>query len=128
MRLHANTPKATRAAGDTASAATCTGAVLVVWPDAQAVALQERVRAAIRTTRGDATLQHVGGRLHMPLGYSCDSASAGSLNSRPRAITPRRAPLHVDTLHLLNVRFAIAPDAGGWKLSWEPLAEIPLGG
>ena len=104
------------------------GAVLDVWPDAQAVALQERVRAAIRTTRGDTALQHDGGRLHMSLGYSYDSASSDPLNSRLRAITLRRAPLHVDTLYLLNVRFAIAPDTGGWKLSWEPLAEIPLGG
>lgn len=104
------------------------GAVLDVWPDDRAVALQERVRAAIRTTRGDAALQHVGGRLHMSLGYSYDSASSDSLNSRLRAITPRRAPLHVDTLHLLNVRFAIAPDTGGWRMTWEPLAEIPLGG
>jgi len=44
-----------------------------------------------------------------------------------RAIIPRRAPLRIDTVHLLNVRFAIAPDTGGWRLSWEPIAEIPLG-
>ncbi|MEU6353117.1 2'-5' RNA ligase family protein [Streptomyces sp. NPDC047072] len=104
------------------------GAVLDVWPDAQAVALQERVRAVIRTNRGDTALQHAGGRLHMSLGYSYDSANSDSLNSRLRAITPRRAPMHVDTLHLLNVRFAIASDTGGWRMTWEPLAEIPLGG
>lgn len=104
------------------------GAVLDVWPDDQAVVLQERVRAAIRTTRGDAALQHVGGRLHMSLGYSYDAANSDPLNSQLRAITPRRAPLRVDTVHLLNVHFAIAPDTGGWRMTWEPLAEIPLGG
>lgn len=102
-------------------------AVMDVWPDAQAVALQEQVRTAIRTTRGDAALLHDGGRHHMSLGYSYDAANSDPLNSRLRAITPRRAPLSVD-MHLLNVRFAIAPDTGGWRLSWEPLAEIPLGG
>ncbi|MER5549993.1 2'-5' RNA ligase family protein [Streptomyces sp. NPDC002589] len=104
------------------------GAVMDVWPEAQAVALRERVRAAIRATRGDSALLHDGGRLHMSLGYSYDAANSDPLNSRLRAITPRRAPLSVDTLHLLNVRFAIAPDTGGWRLSWEPIAEIPLGG
>ncbi|WP_448334011.1 2'-5' RNA ligase family protein [Streptomyces sp. DSM 41534] len=104
------------------------GAVLDVWPDAQAVALQERVRTAIRTTRGDGALLHDGGRLHMSLGYSWDTANSDPLNSRLRAITPRRAPLHVDTLHLLNVRFAIAPGTGGWRMDWEPIAEIPLEG
>lgn len=103
------------------------GAVLDVWPEDQAVALQERVRGAIRRTRGDAALQHDGGRLHMQLGYSHQAADSDSLNSRLRTITPRRAPLRIDTVHLLNVRFAVVPDTGGWRLSWETLAEIPLG-
>jgi hypothetical protein len=103
------------------------GAVLDVWPEDRAVALQDRVRAAIRTTRGDAALQHDGGRLHVQLGYSYQAANSDSLNSRLRAITPRRARLRIDTVHLLNVRFAIAPDTGGWRLSWKPLAEISLG-
>ena len=103
------------------------GAVMDVWPEDQAVALQERVRAAVRATRGDAALLHKGGRLHMSLGYSYDTANSDPLNSRLRAITPRRATLHVDTLHLLNVRFYIAADTGGWRMSWEPIAEIPLG-
>ena len=90
--------------------------------------LQGRTRAAIRATRGDAALQHNGGRIHCSLGYSYDSASSDRLNSALRAPTPRRAPLYVDTLHLLNVRFEIAQDTGGWRLSWEPIAEIPLGG
>ncbi|MFI7337010.1 2'-5' RNA ligase family protein [Streptomyces sp. NPDC050085] len=46
------------------------GAVLDVWPDGQVLALQERVRAAIRATRGEAALVHSGGRPHCSLGYS----------------------------------------------------------
>ncbi len=59
---------------------------------------------------------------------SYDTANSDRLNSALRPLTPRRAPQRVDTLHLLNVRFEIAKDTGGWRLSWEPIAEIPLGG
>ncbi|MFE4018647.1 hypothetical protein ACFXPZ_14660 [Streptomyces sp. NPDC059101] len=104
------------------------GAVLDVWPEEKAVALQERVRTAIRATRGDAALQHDGGRLHCSLGYSYAAANSDRLNSALRALTPRRAPLHVGALHLLNVRFEIAEETGGWRLLWEPIAEIPLAG
>ncbi|MFF9785047.1 hypothetical protein [Streptomyces nigrescens] len=104
------------------------GAVLDVWPDCEAMALQRRVQAAIRMTRGDGALLHNGGRIHCSLGYSYDTASSDRLNSALRAITPRRAPLHVDSLHLLSVRYDIAQDSGGWRMSWEPIAEIPLGG
>ncbi|MGP4115299.1 2'-5' RNA ligase family protein [Streptomyces sp. 4N509B] len=107
---------------------TSAGALLDVWPEDEAEELRERVRAAIRETRGDVALQHDGGRLHCSLGYSYDAADPDPLNSRLRALTPRRAPLHVDSLHLLNVRFEVAKDTGGWRLSWEPIAEIPLGG
>ncbi|WP_371665803.1 hypothetical protein OG306_29795 [Streptomyces sp. NBC_01241] len=57
-----------------------------------------------------------------------DTANSDRLNSALRALTPRRAPLHVDTLHLLNVRYDTAADTGGWRMSWETIAEIPLGG
>ncbi|WP_405842572.1 2'-5' RNA ligase family protein [Streptomyces platensis] len=72
------------------------GAVLDVWPEDQAVALQNRVRTAIRTARGNAALQHTGGRLHVSVGYSYDTANSDRLNSALRALTPRRAPLHVN--------------------------------
>ncbi|MFD9223398.1 hypothetical protein ACFWDI_26105 [Streptomyces sp. NPDC060064] len=104
------------------------GAVLDLWPEHEAAVLQERVRSAIRTVRGDTALQHNGGRLHMSLGYSYDTGDSDVLNSRLRnAITPRRAPLHVDTVHLLNVRYGIAADTGGWRMSWVRIAEIALG-
>ncbi|MET7906544.1 hypothetical protein ABZS86_35880 [Streptomyces sp. NPDC005355] len=58
------------------------GAVLDVWPDTQAVALQQRVRTAIRATRGDGALLHDGGRLHMSLGYSYAAANSDPLKER----------------------------------------------
>ncbi|MGW6708391.1 2'-5' RNA ligase family protein [Streptomyces sp. NPDC054956] len=105
------------------------GAVFDVWPDEEAVFLQGRVRSAIRATRGETSLQHSGGRPHMSVGYSYASAESDALNSTLRnTITPRRAPLRVDAVHLLDVRYDTAPDTGGWRMTWESLAEIPLTG
>lgn len=104
------------------------GALLDVWPDHDALALQARVRAAILAARGPAALQHDGGRLHCSLGYSWADADSDPLNSALRAVTPRRASLRVDTLHLLNVRFTTAAATGGWRIAWQPVAEIPLTG
>ncbi|MFE3629384.1 2'-5' RNA ligase family protein [Streptomyces goshikiensis] len=105
------------------------GGVLDVWPDAQAVTLTERVRTVIRKTRGETALQHSTGRPHLSLGYAYGEVSSDRLNGRLRnEITPRRAPLRVDRVHLLDVTWAFDGGLGGWRMSWEPVAEIPLGG
>ncbi|MEJ8652802.1 hypothetical protein WKI65_33250 [Streptomyces sp. MS1.AVA.3] len=104
------------------------GVVLDVWPDEDAVALIERIRAAIRKTRGDVALQHSGGRPHISLGYSWGSASSDPLNSELRnMVIPRRATLFVDRVHLLDVAWTLDEELGGWRMTWEPVAEIPLG-
>ncbi|MFD6115157.1 2'-5' RNA ligase family protein [Streptomyces yangpuensis] len=105
------------------------GVEVDVWPDAEAIALTERVRAAIRKTRGEGALQHSGGRPHLSLGYSYGDTSSDGLNGPLRnEITPRQVPLRVDRVHLLDVTWAFAADIGGWRMSWEPVAEIPLRG
>ncbi|WP_338676826.1 2'-5' RNA ligase family protein [Streptomyces sp. SCSIO 30461] len=104
------------------------GVVVDVWPDAEVLALIERVRAAIRKSRGEGALLHSGGRPHLSLGYSYRDTSSDRLNGPLRnEITPRQVPLHVDRVHLLDVTWAFADDIGGWRMSWEPVAEIPLG-
>ncbi|MGV9884808.1 hypothetical protein [Streptomyces sp. NPDC003006] len=108
--------------------ATVAGAVLDVWPDDEVLTVIERIRAAIRKTRGEAALQHSGGRPHISLGYSYRVASSDPLSSALRnKITPRRASLHVDRVHLLDVKWALDDDLGGWRMTWEPVAVIPLG-
>ncbi|MFD9206618.1 2'-5' RNA ligase family protein [Streptomyces sioyaensis] len=103
------------------------GVVVDVWPDAEAIALTERVRTAIRKARGEAALQHSGGRPHISLGYAYGATSSDRLNGRLRnEITPRQVPLRVDRVHLLDVTWTFADDVGGWRMSWEPVAEIPL--
>ncbi|MFF5090441.1 hypothetical protein [Streptomyces niveus] len=107
------------------------GAVLDVWPEAETVALIERIRTAIRTTRGDQALRHSGGRPHISLGYSYSysygSASSDPLNSELRnKVVPRRAPLFVDRVHLLDVAWTLDEELGGWRMMWEPVAEILL--
>lgn len=104
------------------------GAVLDIWPEADTVALIERIRSAIRKARGDMALQHVGGRPHISLGYSYASASSDPLNSELRnKVAPRRATLLVDRVHLLDVAWTLDETLGGWRMAWEPVAEFPLG-
>jgi hypothetical protein len=65
----------------------------------------------------------------MSLGYSYGKSSSDPLNSAFRnTVRPRRAPLHVDRVHLLDVEWARDEDLGGWRMAWESVAEIPLGG
>ncbi|GGT73757.1 hypothetical protein GCM10010207_84230 [Streptomyces atratus] len=42
------------------------------------------------------------GEIQYPTLPLYDTANSDRLNSALRALTPRRVPLHVDTLHLLN--------------------------
>ncbi|MFJ9379275.1 2'-5' RNA ligase family protein [Streptomyces sp. NPDC101455] len=105
-----------------------TGAILDVWPEGKFVDLQTRVRTAIRTTRGESAIQHNGGRAHMTIGSAYAARSSDPLTARLRALTPRRATMHVRTVFLLDVWHAIAPDTGGWRINWYPVAEIPLHG
>lgn len=105
------------------------GAVLDVWPEADAEVVREATRTAIRKARGEAALQHSGGRLHISLGYADGTGSSDRLNSRLRnEVTPRRAPLLVDRVHLLAVTWTEDEGSGGWRMSWDSVAEIPLGG
>ncbi|MFJ4745445.1 2'-5' RNA ligase family protein [Streptomyces sp. NPDC088775] len=107
------------------------GAVLDVWPDRQAVALQDRVRSVLRAVRGDRAVTPSADRPHLSLGYACAAADSDPLNSVLRTtITPRRAPLLVDRVHVVDVTWAYEsmPGGDGWQMSWTPVAEIPLRG
>ncbi|MFZ3475493.1 hypothetical protein ACODT4_41480 [Streptomyces sp. 2.9] len=66
----------------------------------------------------------------MALGYSRDTADSDPLNSTLRAITPRRVPVTISRLHLLDVQFTQQPLDGGhssWDISWTPITMLPLG-
>ncbi|MFE2559951.1 hypothetical protein ACFXGT_28780, partial [Streptomyces sp. NPDC059352] len=105
--------------------------VRVYWCELfrQCCMLARSTRTAIRKARGEAALQHSGGRLHISLGYADGTGSSDRLNSRLRnEITPRRAPLLVDRVHLLAVTWTEDEGSGGWRMSWDSVAEIPLGG
>ncbi|AJC54978.1 hypothetical protein GZL_02387 [Streptomyces sp. 769] len=107
------------------------GALLDLSPDAPLVDLRSRVREAFREARGtDAVRERDGGRPHMSLGYSWDTASSDTLQSALRRITPSHAPFHVDHVQLFDVQFrerARHPEAAAWEISWQPVATIPLG-
>ncbi|WP_327416405.1 hypothetical protein [Streptomyces sp. NBC_01233] len=64
------------------------------------------------------------------LGYSWGTADSDPLNSTLRAITPRRVPVTISRLHLLDVTFTQQPLDGcrsAWDISWTPIAVLPLG-
>ncbi|MFB6984500.1 2'-5' RNA ligase family protein [Streptomyces sp. NPDC056304] len=107
------------------------GAVLDVWPDGRAVALQDRVREVIRTVRGEHAVMPTAGRPHFSLGYAYAEADSDPLSSVLRTtITPRRAALFVDRVHVVDVewfRAAMPSGVEGWRMSWESVTVIPLG-
>ncbi|MFG2836403.1 hypothetical protein ACGFYE_15575 [Streptomyces zaomyceticus] len=105
------------------------GVVLDLWPEAEFEKVREATRTAIREVRGEAALQHQGGRGHFSVLYADGTGSSDQLNSRLRnEITPRRAPLYVDRVHLVSVTWTEDEASGGWRMSMESVAEIPLGG
>lgn len=105
------------------------GALLDLSPDDRLEDLRGRVRDAFREARGPHVLQHDGGRHHMSLGYSWDTADSDSLQSALRRITPSHAVFRVGHVHLLDVQFREHARGGedtGWELSWNPVASLPL--
>ncbi|WP_380283005.1 2'-5' RNA ligase family protein [Kitasatospora purpeofusca] len=105
------------------------GAVLHFSPDQGLLALRERVRDAIRRTRGPGALLHNGGRPHISLGYAWSEASSEALQTALRQVSPGHAPLRIHEVQLLDVRFRLHPrpdDETAWQLSWSPVATIPL--
>ncbi|MFC8296039.1 hypothetical protein ACFUJ0_28480 [Streptomyces sp. NPDC057242] len=61
--------------------------------------------------------------------YADGTGSSDRLNSLLRnEVVPRRAPLFVDRVHLLAVTWTEDETNDGWRMSWDSIAEIPLGG
>ncbi|MEU2573597.1 hypothetical protein ACIP3B_24660 [Streptomyces anulatus] len=58
---------------------------------------------------------------------SYGTASSDPLSSELRnKVVPRRASLLVDRVHLLDVAWTFDEGLDGWRMTWEPVAEIPL--
>ncbi|MFI0711257.1 hypothetical protein ACH4SK_11480 [Streptomyces inhibens] len=107
------------------------GALLDLSPDAPLADLKGQVQDAFIAARGPNVIQHDGGRHHMSLGYSWDTASSDALQSALRRISPSHAPFHVARVHIVDVQFrerARERGATAWEISWDPVAAIPLGG
>ncbi|MFB7469934.1 2'-5' RNA ligase family protein [Kitasatospora sp. NPDC056184] len=128
LREHlAATPPFEATAG--APVANRAGAVLHLSPHHLLLDLRERVRDAIRRTRGPGALLHDGGRPHISLGYAWSEASSEDLRTALRHISPGHAPVRIREVQLLDVRFRQHPRPGAetaWQLSWAPVATVPL--
>lgn len=106
------------------------GALLDLSPDDPLVDLKGRVQDAFVESRGLEVIKHEGGRAHMSLGYSFDTADSDPLQSELRKITPSHVPFHVDQVHLLDVQFreCVRGNRGtAWEIAWDSVAVIPLG-
>ncbi|MGW6021250.1 2'-5' RNA ligase family protein [Streptomyces sp. NPDC055099] len=105
------------------------GALLDAFPNEEFDELQTRVHKTLLDARGPSSAQYEPGRPHASLGYSFDSADSDPLQSALRKITPRHAPWTVSRVHVLDVAYHHV-EAGSsqmaWRMSWEPVAEIPL--
>ncbi|MEU6353595.1 2'-5' RNA ligase family protein [Streptomyces sp. NPDC047072] len=126
-RLTDTTPFQVQAGSPIANRA---GALLDLTPDEPLIDLKGSVQDAFVEARGPAVLQHEGGRPHMSLGYSWDTADSDPLQSALRKISPSHAPVHVDRVHLVEVEFREHARGNGksaWEISWDPVSVIPLG-
>ncbi|MDX5569100.1 hypothetical protein PYK79_45565 [Streptomyces sp. ID05-04B] len=105
------------------------GALLDLAPDEPLIDLKGHVQDALIEARGPDVIQHDGGRHHMSLGYSWDTANSDPLQSALRRISPSHVPFHVSQVHLLEVGFDERPRDNGktaWEISWNSVAVIPL--
>ncbi|WP_328844873.1 hypothetical protein [Streptomyces sp. NBC_00258] len=107
-----------------------TGAILDTYPDLGLSALRNLVRNALWEVHDRPAITDSGGRGHASLGYAYGNADSDPLQSALRKITPSHAPLTVSHLDLLDVRWTAHPtpdDNVRWKMSWDPIARLPLG-
>lgn len=105
------------------------GALLDVFPSAEFDELQARVHKALLAARGPSAVLYEPGPPHASLGYSFAAADGDPLQSALRKITPRHAAWTMSRVHVLDVAYHHTTVGDGqlaWRMSWEPVAEIPL--
>lgn len=101
------------------------GVIADLHPDDQLAALHHRVRETIRAVRGDAAVQYPWGVQHLTISYARDEADSDEAQRLLRRVRPGHAPLHVDSVHLVDV----TADSEAKTVTWAPVAPpIPLGG
>lgn len=99
------------------------GAICDLAPDDGIVDLHQRVRSVIRQVCGPQACKYEWGIQHLTVGYAYAEADSDQAQRLLRRVRPSHAPLHIDEVHLVDVR----ADHGAREITWEHLARIPLG-
>lgn len=116
-------PRATRSAKDTAYAATSSGVIADLHPDQQLAALHRDVRETIRAVYGEDAVRYPWSTQHLTIAYAHGEADSDQAQRLLRRVRPSHAPLHIDSVHLVDV----TADSSEKTITWDHLAAIPLG-
>jgi hypothetical protein len=92
-------------------------------PDDGIADLHRRVRSVFRAVRGEVACQYEWGVQHLTIGYAHGEADSDEAQRRLRRVRPSHAPLHIDEVHLVDVR----ADQEKRRITWERVARVPLG-
>ncbi|WP_406220797.1 2'-5' RNA ligase family protein [Streptomyces decoyicus] len=99
------------------------GVIADLHPDGPLVGLHDAVRDTVREVRGDEAVLYPWGVQHLTVSYAVQEADSDEAQRLLRRVRPGHAPLHVDTVHLVDV----TADSQAKTITWQHLAEIPLG-
>ncbi|WP_184502895.1 2'-5' RNA ligase family protein [Streptomyces botrytidirepellens] len=99
------------------------GVIADLHPDEELTSLHRRVRGAIRAVRGERAVQYPWGVQHLTISYAQAEADSDEAQRLLRSVRPGHACLHIDKVRLVDV----TADSGAKTITWQTLAEIPLG-
>lgn len=119
--------KATRSAGETACAATCTGTIFDLGPDEPLNALRTATTRAFETVLGKDTTAYDTGVPHLTESYATGEVTLEHFHQIHRRLrrVPSHAPLRIEAVELVDV----TANPVQKTITWESVARpIPLTG
>ncbi|QKW06928.1 hypothetical protein HUT18_11520 [Streptomyces sp. NA04227] len=102
------------------------GVIGDLHPDEEIAALHTAVRSTIRSVCGEAATRYLWGVQHLTAAYAYDHADSDAAQRLLRRVRPSHAHLHISAVHLVDVTATTTEQSK--TITWEHLAEIPLGG
>lgn len=101
------------------------GVLLGIADGAEPLAeVRRRVSTAAGMVLDPALISGNEGTLHLTESYAYGEADDDRIQARLDRVQPRRAPVHIDAVHLVDV----ATDQQAKAISWAPVASVTLGG
>ncbi|MCX4826593.1 hypothetical protein OG883_43935 [Streptomyces sp. NBC_01142] len=101
------------------------GVIADLAPDDELAALHTAARAGTRAALGDEACRYQWGLQHLTTAYAHAEADSDAAQRILRRIRPSHAPLHISTVHLVDV--TAQTDTASKTVTWNRLATIALG-